>query len=198
MSGSEIEDTVPAEFRIVDAIPSNLSDGVIVAQANKGQKANKSSGKIDWRPADTTSGSVSRLTVEVETRGRPSKKALKFAPTSCGMLCLNDGAEVYEIDPATGEPLVDPLTGERFPRLAFTEALCLAAVADVNGDGVIAYDGSGDEDGDNLTDGEEVFTYGTSPCLADTDGDSFDDDEEILIIGSDPLDPCDPIPCPAP
>lgn len=43
-----------------------------------------------------------------------------------------------------------------------------------------------DTDGDSLSDGAEVNTYGTSPLLADTDGDSFSDAVEIGY-GSDPL-----------
>lgn len=44
-----------------------------------------------------------------------------------------------------------------------------------------------DTDGDTLTDGEEVFTFGTDPRLRDTDGDGFDDDVEI-DFGTDPTD----------
>lgn len=43
-----------------------------------------------------------------------------------------------------------------------------------------------DTDGDNLTDGDEVFTHGTDPNKADTDGDGINDDVE-LDNGLDPL-----------
>lgn len=44
-----------------------------------------------------------------------------------------------------------------------------------------------DTDGDSLTDGEEVLTYGTNPLLVDTDGDGYDDNREIFNYMSDPL-----------
>lgn len=47
-----------------------------------------------------------------------------------------------------------------------------------------------DSDGDNLSDEEEVNTYGTNPLLADTDGDGVWDSIEISL-GTDPLDPFD-------
>ncbi|HKY32479.1 MAG TPA: FG-GAP-like repeat-containing protein [Candidatus Polarisedimenticolia bacterium] len=43
-----------------------------------------------------------------------------------------------------------------------------------------------DTDGDGLTDGEEVTTYGTNPLAADTDGDGLGDAQEIAA-GTDPL-----------
>jgi hypothetical protein len=46
---------------------------------------------------------------------------------------------------------------------------------------------SGDEDGDGLTNGEELV-HGTNPYLADTDGDGHGDGAEVAA-GSDPLDP---------
>ena len=45
-----------------------------------------------------------------------------------------------------------------------------------------------DTDGDDLRDGAEVDTHGTSPTKADTDGDGLDDGAE-LRAGTDPLDP---------
>ena len=44
-----------------------------------------------------------------------------------------------------------------------------------------------DTDGDLLTDGDEVNTYGTNPTLADTDADGLTDAEELLTHNTDPL-----------
>lgn len=52
--------------------------------------------------------------------------------------------------------------------------------------------GTGDPDGDNLTNKEE-YELGTDPNLADTDGDGFNDGDEVAA-GTDPLDPSDPAP----
>lgn len=181
-----ILDTVPAEWQVIEIYlndelvdPLDETDTVDCYQANK-KKNNKSATKIEWQP---DAGVVSTLTVYVESRPRPSGK---YAPTSCGKLFLNeDGAEVYEIDPSTGEPLVNPDTGELLPPIMVSNPLVLVAVKDLDGNGIVG-DGSGDEDGDNLTDVEEVLVYGTDPCNADTDGDGLSDSEEILI-GTDPL-----------
>ena len=43
-----------------------------------------------------------------------------------------------------------------------------------------------DSDGDTLTDGEEVLTYGTDPLSQDTDGDGLTDPQEINEVGTDP------------
>lgn len=45
-----------------------------------------------------------------------------------------------------------------------------------------------DTDGDALSDGDEINTYGTGPLVADSDGDGLDDGEEISLT-TDPLDP---------
>lgn len=177
-----ILDTVPAEWQVIEVVPDNAEDRLEISQANK-KNNNKSATKIAWWPGD----GESNLLVVVESRGRPSGK---YAPTSCGVLYLNeDGAEVYEIDPETGEPLVDDY-GEMLPPIAISNPLELVAVSDVNEDGVIARDGTGDEDGDGLTDAKEALELGTDPCNPDTDGDDVPDGED-----PDPLDPCVPIPC---
>ena len=62
--------------------------------------------------------------------------------------------------------------------------LCIAAVEDVNGDGIIMPDGSGDEDGDGLSDLHEACEIGTDACNADTDGDGEPDGQD-----ADPLNP---------
>ncbi|MCA9565438.1 MAG: hypothetical protein KC561_18200, partial [Myxococcales bacterium] len=45
---------------------------------------------------------------------------------------------------------------------------------------------SGDEDGDGLSNGDELSLYGTSPLLDDTDGDGYSDFDEIVTLGFDP------------
>ena len=49
-------------------------------------------------------------------------------------------------------------------------------------------DGTGDTDGDGLTDWEEVKRYHTDPHLADTDCDGVGDGDEVQN-GTDPLNP---------
>lgn len=44
----------------------------------------------------------------------------------------------------------------------------------------------GDEDGDGLTNAEEIQVHGTNPLVSDTDGDTYSDGDEINA-GSDPL-----------
>ena len=46
----------------------------------------------------------------------------------------------------------------------------------------------GDADGDGLTNGEEVGTYGTDPDDDDTDDDGLSDGEEVDTTSTDPLD----------
>ena len=48
-----------------------------------------------------------------------------------------------------------------------------------------------DTDGDGLSDGEEVQTYGTDPVEADTDGGGRTDGQEVLYDGTDPVIPGD-------
>ncbi|MCK4793663.1 MAG: hypothetical protein KAV87_58585, partial [Desulfobacteraceae bacterium] len=171
---------VPAEWEVITAESDNEYDDVYFFSVGKGNPS-KSATKIEWRPASDSSS----LLVYVKTRQSPGKKNFTFAPTSCGALYLNeDGAEAYEVDPGTGEPLRDPCTGEKLPPISVSNPLCLAAVWDFNGDGVIARDGSGDEDGDGLSDLEEACELGTDPCNPDTDGDGVTDD-----VDPDPLDP---------
>jgi len=50
-----------------------------------------------------------------------------------------------------------------------------------------------DSDGDGLNDGEEVNVYGTDPLNTDTDGGGRSDGSEVDIDGTDPLDGADDI-----
>jgi hypothetical protein len=186
-----ILDTVPAEW-IVTAVAGNpvtagFGDGpdgfggiVDVYSANK-KADNKSATKIAWLP-DPESYS-SEIFVSSETRQSPGKNNVKYAPTSCGALYLNDGAKMYQIDSETDEPLMDA-NGDWLPPIAESEPLCLAAVKDVNKDGMIMKDGSGDEDGDTLEDFYEACVIGTDPCMYDTDGDGIGDADDCEPLDS--------------
>lgn len=70
-------------------------------------------------------------------------------PTECGAFILNEGAGAY------------------FGRLRIdqTDGLCLAAVRDLNGFGLV-YDGTGDEDNDGVDDYTEACINFTDPCDA--------------------------------
>ena len=46
-----------------------------------------------------------------------------------------------------------------------------------------------DTDGDGLSDGSEVNSFGTDPLLADTDSDGLNDSEEFSVYSTDPLVP---------
>jgi hypothetical protein len=167
-----VVDTVPAEWEVT------LSDdtlGCVAEQANKGGKPGKSATKITC--VEPNDGSV---VVWAETRGHEhNKKATWYRPTSCGALNLNDGAEAYEIDPATGAPFKDA-EGNWLPPIETTEGICLAAVMDLtdppNG---IDYTGNGDEDGDNFSDWEEACIIESDPCIYDhSDGDGIPDGDD--------------------
>ena len=177
----QIEDTVPAEWRVSGLVDDSLN--CEVAQANKGKKDDKSATKLVCLP-DSTQGSV---TVLADARCHDSRNNKKCKPTSCGALYLNNGAAAYEIDPDTGEPVVDD-EGNRLPPLVETNSLCLVAVSDLNGGG-IDYSGNGDEDGDGLLDHEEACGIGTDPCVGDSDGDGVSDFDEVASGCMDPLNP---------
>jgi hypothetical protein len=89
---------------------------------------------------------------------------------------LNPGATAFEYDPATGEIVLDG--GSPVVLAGPTAPLNLVAVEDLNGGGVVV-DGTGDEDGDGLTDADEVLVWGTDPCNPDSDGDGLDDSVEV-------------------
>lgn len=194
-----IIDTTPAEWVVTmiegddigngpDSLPviprglANFDDGeggsVDVFKTGKGAKS-KSATRLEWTP-DLTAV-VSDIRVDVETRINPGhgKRGIDFfSPTSCGKLTLNDGAVAFEFDPQTGEIVLDqdgnPVIVQINGQDAITDSLMLVAVEDLNGGGLVG-DGSGDEDGDGLTDADEAFNVGTDPCNPDTDGDGVPD-----------------------
>ncbi len=183
-----IEDTVPAEWMVelLDDGGNATAQGANDDGDDDDDDDDDDATKISWTP-DPLGGMI---TVWAMTRERPNGK---FAPTSCGALYLNDGAQAFELDPVTGEPL-------DLPPILASNSLCLAAVEDVNGDGEIARDGSGDEDGDGLTDYEEACVIGSDPCdpcdpdeqspACETGDDDDDDDDDedgptIITVGGD-------------
>jgi hypothetical protein len=169
-----VVDTVPAEW---GTIVLDESSGVATqAPAGKGNPS-KSATKITWDVEDPGT-----LVVDAYTRPSPGGK-VKFAPTSCGLLSLNDGAVALQVDQGTGELLLD--NGDPIIVFGPTDGINLIAVGDK---GVLPVDyprdGTGDFDNDSLTDSMEVFNIGSDPCLEDTDGDSAIDSQD-----SAPLDP---------
>lgn len=192
-----IVDTVPAEWVLteiaatavdVDACgeADTVSDGFGSVDVFKGGKPGKkcrSATHIKWTPP--ADGGL--ITVAATTRQSPGKQNVIFAPTSCGALYLNDGAQVFA--------LVD---GEPPPPLFTSKPLILAAVEDVNGDGQIARNGSGDEDGDGLRDLQEVSgDVVTDPCNPDTDGDSVNDQlDQCPLQGWEVKGSVDAVGCP--
>ena len=172
-------DTVPAEWQVTEIAGNAIingfgsgSDGsggtVDVVPAN-GKTNNKSATLIEWVPDIENDSST--ITVVIETRSKHST----FHPRHCGAFSLNDAALVFAVD-EFGALLEQPIFQ--------SHVLLLAAVEDVNGDGNIVRDGSGDEDADGLTDFQEINDIGTNPCLTDTDGDGMPDGSD-----ADPLNP---------
>ena len=164
-------DNVPAKWQVTEVngmaltpdgflnsgIPTDDGNGGDVTVFPKnGQPDNKSSTEIEWRPDPNLSSST--LNVVVETRD------MVFNPEGCGLLLLNKGALALEIDPGTRYPMLHPVTGEPLPPFFESSALVLASVGDLNGDGIIIRDGSGDEDGDGLSDIQEARDFGSNPC----------------------------------
>ncbi len=210
-----IIDTVPAEWVVVtiegdivgngpDPLPvsprdlANFSDGagngsVDVFKTGKGANS-KSATRLEWTPDPAEASSDIR--VDVETRVNPGhgKRSIDFfSPTSCGKLSLNDGAVAFELDengdilldpPVTGDPVIVQINNED----AVTDGIMLVAVKDLNGGGLVG-DGSGDEDGDGLTDADEAFNIGTDPCLRDTDDDGVDDGVDECPLQGGLVDP---------
>ena len=167
-------DNVPAKWQVTEVngmavIDGSLNIGILTPDGNggtgdvavfpkNGRRDNKSSTEIEWRPDPNLFSST--LNVFVETRG----EALVFNPKGCGLLLLNKGALALEINPATRDLMLHAVTGEQLPPIFESSALVLASLEDVDGDGIIVRDGSGDEDGDGLTDIQEARDFGNNPC----------------------------------
>jgi hypothetical protein len=196
-----IYDNVPAEWDVTDIegefegspndLPIDCGDTtsfagiygkVDVSRGGKSGKKCNSSTNIWWMPGEENS-----LNVQTLARCHNSRNNKRCRPTSCGALYLNHGAIAYEKD-KNGDVALDP-EGNPIVITGPTDAICLAAVDDINGDGVFTWDGSGDEDGDNLTDLEEACGIGTDPCVDDTDGDGVSDFDEVASGCMDPLNP---------
>ena len=193
-----ILDTLPNNWQmtavngtpVIDGFLGPMNDGnggEFTVSPTNGKDNNKSSTQIEWRPDPDSFGST--LNVVAETRGKKAKekkakekKAKK--KKKCGRLTLNEGAVAFEIDDGTGQPKLDPYTGQPLPPLFETASLLLAGLKDVDGDGILVRDGSGDEDQDGLTDIEEARDFDTNPCSPDTDLDGALDG-----VDADPLDP---------
>lgn len=165
----------PAPFAPTDSMPvlvttdDDLMGVVEVSQAN-GMANNRSATKIKWVPASGQASSM--LTVKLTTRELRNNNV--FKPDVCGALFLNEGlVRAFELDnsgkirnDAAGNPVI---VGEAGP-------LCLAAVEDINGGGLVR-DGTGDEDGDGFLDFAEACELFTDPCVfdGDMDGDGIPD-----------------------
>ncbi len=101
-------DTVPAEFDEIAVDDGGICDSLLVARANsKKGKANKDRGatKIACELPEQTDAT---LVVTFHTRQSPGKghRTPIFAPTSCGILLLNNGAVAVDRTDSDGEMLV--------------------------------------------------------------------------------------------
>ena len=206
-------DTVPVEWQVVqiityfgtvhevvDGFLEDAPDGlggtgtinVFPADMNNGGDTGNSATKIEYTP-DASSG-LGYINVVVTTREPPqddgTNAAIEWAPTFCGRLYLDDGAIGYEID-ENGDLVLDaelnPVVLEEQ-----NDPLFVVAVSDVDGDGIIVRDGSGDEDKDGVVDGEDNCPCGdnANPADTDLDGDGVDNNEDNcpLVANADQLD----------
>jgi hypothetical protein len=184
-----IVDTLPAEWVATlvqgeDVTPpldcgdaeEFAGDSVLLFRGGKRGKNCHSATQVWW---DGLSGT---LKIDAETRESPGKghKEAVFAPTSCGALYLNEGAAAYPAE--NGEPLLyaEPL--------AVSNALCVAAVADLDDEEGIVPDGTGDEDEDGFSDYDEACHWGTDPCVytPDTDEDGVPDPNDNCVDTHNP------------
>jgi len=193
-----IRDRVPAEWDVTHVefddtdLPLDCGEDtdfvgpygmVEISRGGKsGKKCNSDTG-FDWMPgADDDT-----LNIQTRARCHDNRNNTFCRPTSCGALYLNYGAVAYQKDPDTGELVLDD-NGEPIVVDGPTDPICLAAVADVDGDGTFIWDGSGDEDGDTFSDYEEACEWGNDPCAYTPDS----DDDRI----PDPQDNCPDTPNP--
>jgi hypothetical protein len=189
-------DTVPAEWQVaqvitywntvhevVDGFLEDASDelggtgtiNVFPGNEENGGGNSESATKIEYTP-DASSG-LGYINVVVTTRerleGDGTNDTIEWTPTFCGRLYLNDGAIGYEID-ENGDLVLDaesnPVVLEEQ-----TDRLFVVAVFDVDGDGIIVRDGSGDEDEDGVVDGEDNCPCVNNPDQIDTDLDGEGD-----------------------
>jgi len=162
-------DHVISDWTIVSCLPDNPADLVFVFPAGSARDPShillrevflkEKASVIQWFPA----GNVGGLTCTITTsrRGRSDR----FAPGKCRALPVNLGAVALNaaLDDEIGNALL-------------TNKLFVGAMKDKSHDGVIDWSGNGDEDGDGLTDGEEIFELGTDPCKRNKPDDSGGDD----------------------
>jgi hypothetical protein len=148
-----ILDTIPAEFTNVDVDDGDTCLDLIVERAGRG--GTKGATKIECALAEATDAT---LVVTFETRESPGKghKAPAFAPTSCDMLVLNDGAVA-----------IDPLAAEDAEPVAGPTAMLVVDVADLRDD----VDPDGDGVGDRCDNCPDV----TNEDQVDADGDGLGD-----------------------
>jgi hypothetical protein len=173
----DVEDTIPAEWIVkefnnttepgaddTDGLPLgcgevNGTDGIFALyRGGKKDKDCSSATEFWWMP---TADQVDYAYFEVDSRRSPSQKGgknvdktPKYAPTSCGPLYLNYGA-----DASTGDASND---------------LCLVAVDDPNSGPAPGYTKLSNHDGDRLSSWDEACDppiEPTDPCLGDTDAD---------------------------
>ncbi|MBT8065264.1 MAG: hypothetical protein KJN94_09605, partial [Gammaproteobacteria bacterium] len=163
-----------------DTVFTGVFGEVDIGRGGKSGKSCNSDTGFWWMPGDDNT-----LNIQTLARCHDNKKNQKCRPTSCGALYLNYGAVAFLKDPDTGELVLDD-NGDPILVDGPTDPICLAAVEDVNGDGEFTWDGSGDEDGDNLSDLEEACEIGTDPCLEDTDGDGVNDDVDECPLEGPP------------
>lgn len=75
------------------------------------------------------------------------------------------------------------------PAVALPETVTPAAAATAPPAATVAptvADPTADDDGDGLSNGDEIDLYNTDPALTDTDGDGLDDGEELDVYGTEP------------
>jgi fibro-slime domain-containing protein len=193
-----IEDTVPAEWKVLHKDDINAIGECTVSSANKKDNGGSATEIVC---EDVTSLNV---TFELETRpspGKGHKEGIVYKPTFCGLLKVNDGAValndnlevVYSTDPlfmlATEDETLEDNDCD-FDGVLDTvefESGCMdPAKEDTDNDGLL--DGLEDANQNGIVDEGE-----TNPCNADTDGDGFGDSTEVANYPqSDPtlFDPC--------